>query len=377
MTPPNDSEHPASVPYRPVPQNEEPALEACRGLLYHLLRDDEDQSRLPVAELGRRALRRNLLLADYARRSAHLHPQVKAVFDAYLVESLGAHRRSQAWLELSKSPRVAEPVDVAILTVLREELEATVRVFEAERVPQADGDELPFYSAKIKRTGEPDEPWSVTITHTVKPLNVHTFGPVQQIRDLYLPRAIFLVGIAAGIQEKFSPGDVVVPRKVFYYEPERLTADGARPRPEHAEQEDLSLYGYAQHDPQAGEFVDKVREFVAGLPAYQRPDIDLNELRPKVLSENQTIACGERVLRDGKYLIGLRDFDETISAADQESYGFVQAVGKRPWMIFRGISDHADPVKRDDWKYVAAGAAAICLRDFLERSYQPKGLRKF
>lgn len=360
-----------------LPPDEEPPREACLGLLYHLLRFDEDPQRGSVGDRGKQALRRNLLLADYARRSADLHPLVKAHFDRYAVESLGAGRRPQAWRELRDSPQVAEPVDVAILTVLPEELAATKLAFGAERTPQP-RDNQPVYTAKIKRAGDQDQSFSVVITQTAKPLNVHTFRPVAQILDRYLPTIIFLVGIAAGNADKFAIGDVVVPRKVFYYEPERLTIEGIKPRPEHTEPDDDYLYGFTAYDQHEGRFADKVRSFFEELPTYRRPDIDLAEFQPRVVSENTTIATGERVLRDGEYLAELRDrFDETICAADQESYGFAEATRSVPWLIFRGISDHADPVQRDNWKYVAAGAAALCLRDFLERDYLPPDLSRF
>ena len=78
------------------------------------------------------------------------------------------------------------------------------------------------------------------------------------------------------------------------------------------------------------------------------------------------------MLRDGRYLDELRSkFDDTICAADQESYGFAMAAQGLPWLIFRGISDHGDGKRHDDWKYTAAGMAALCLRDFLEQSYVP------
>lgn len=213
------------------------------------------------------------------------------------------------------------------------------------------------------------------ITRTAKPLNVHTGVPVTRVRDQYRPQVIFLVGIAAGLRERFRIGDVVVPRRVFYYEPENMTETGITPRPQYAEPADPYLFGFEAYDPDAMEFTAKVRSFLANMPTYKKPRSVPDEFRPIVMSENATIAAGERVVRNGRYLAELRDrFDNTICAADQESYGFAEAARGLPWLIFRGISDHGDEQRMDDWKYAAAGMAALCLRDFLEHCYFPPDL---
>ncbi|MGP4030384.1 5'-methylthioadenosine/S-adenosylhomocysteine nucleosidase family protein [Actinomadura sp. 3N407] len=365
-----------------LPPNAEPLRDACLGLLYHLLRFDEDfdedQAESSIMELGKHALKRNLLLADYAERSADLHPEVRAFFDRSVIESLGARRRTEVWRELANCPKVEEPFDVAILTILREELEATVRAFGAQKDRSLPIDQ-PFYRASVVRDESTNEPpLSVVITQAAKPLNVHAHRPVAEIREQYLPKIIFLVGIAAGLEGKLNLGDVAVPRKILYYEPEKMTAEGLRPRPEHTEPREY-LFGFGVYNPEERGLSDKIRAFVEALPDYQRPNLDRAEFRPSVESVNVTIAAGERVLRDGAYLAELqRRFDETICAADQESYGFAEAARNLPWLVFRGVSDHGDPVKRDDWKYAAAGAAAVCLRDFLEStSYVRPGLPNF
>ena len=114
---------------------------------------------------------------------------------------------------------------------------------------------------------------------------------------------------------------------------------------------------------------------MASIPASKQPTSIPEGFRPSLVSENATIATGERVLRDGEYLAELRNrFDNTICAADQESYGFANAARGLPWLIFRGISDYGDTVPADDWKYTASGMAALCLRDFLEYGYLPPDL---
>ena len=217
-----------------LPRISEPDTEACVGLVYRLLTDEQGYGNTTNRDLGKWELRRSLLLADYARRSVNLPFGIKARLDARIVESFAASARPQALAGLGEELPTVETCDVAILTVLREELEATIAAFGADVRPRRVQGQ-PIHRAQIPCANRPEGMLSVVITRTARPLNVHTLMPATRVRDHYKPLAMFLVGIAAGLPHKFNVGDVVVPRKVFYYEPERMSEGGINPRPQCAE----------------------------------------------------------------------------------------------------------------------------------------------
>lgn len=356
-----------------LPRLEEPTAEACVGLVYRLLTEGSHGT-ATGGDLGNWELRRSLLLADYARRSTSLPTAIRSQLDSHVVESFGATYGPGRWTGLGRVLRSTETCDVAIVTTLREEFEAALVALDSDRRMHRIGGQQ-YYKAEIACANRPEKALSVIISRIARPLNVHAAASVTQARDLYNPRAMFLTGTAAGLRNSFSIGDVVVPRKVFYYESEKMTTEGVVPRPQYAEPDDPYLYGFGTYSFDANDYYDKVESFIASIPRSKQPTSIPEGFRPHLISENATIATGERVLRNGKYLAKLRDqFDDTICAADQESYGFANAARGLPWLIFRGISDYGDATSADDWKYVASGMAALCLRDFLEYSYLPPDL---
>lgn len=356
-----------------MPGGEEPPHEACVGLLYYLLRN-EGPTGADELDPGEHAFRRLILLADYAWRSFELPSTVKGRLDGFVIDALSAGRR-RPWQTLGSAapgtePVTAKKVDVAILTVLREEFDTAVTVFGAESASR-EGTSQPFFEAVVSCAHSP-EPLSVVITKAAKPMNVHAAAPLARLREYYRPVITILVGIAAGHPQKVSLGDVVVPRDVLYYEPARLTPHEVQPRPEHTEPPDQYLYGIDRYDAEAGPFGYRMHLHFAELPSDRRPEIEADAFRPTVFTENASIASGENVLRDGRFLSELGErFDERIHGADQESYGFAESSRGTPWLIFRGISDYGGPDKPAGWKRLAAASAAHCVRDFLERTYLP------
>lgn len=82
--------------------------------------------------------------------------------------------------------------------------------------------------------------------------------------------------------------------------------------------------------------------------------------------------CGEKVLVDDGLRKLAQDVNRKIYAVDMESYGFAAACehSRKPWVVFRGISDYADPKKDDSRHIVASVAAAVTARLFLQRAYK-------
>jgi nucleoside phosphorylase/CheY-like chemotaxis protein len=289
---------------------------------------------------------------------------------AAAIEALTAPRRAGR-PATPRGPAQAQ-VDVAIVTVLPEELRAVLDVFGIAQVPQAG---QPFYRCQLPCRGRPGRPLEIVITSVLKPLNVHMGARIAPLRHKFSPLAAFLVGIAGGRPGKAAPGDVIISQRVFYYEPGRVTSDGTAPRPQTAEPSDPHGYGLLSYGSGQATLHQRIQDFIARLPPRYRPSALTVDHLPAV--SQATVASGENILRDGTELNTLASrFDDSIAAVDQESYGFADSVRDLPWAIFRGVSDNANEIQDDRWKYVAAGFAAACLRDFLETSYVPPDVRE-
>jgi nucleoside phosphorylase len=353
-----DDQHPDVQPGFASLREEEIAREACLGIIFHLGAAGEHTSGNSASDR-----KRLLLLADYARRSEELLPELQGPLDRAVIGSFNAAIKTADPVGL---PRLTL-TDVAIITVLPEELKAVLDVFGIEQVPQAG---QPFYQCQLPCRGRPERPLDLVITSVLKPLNVHVGARMAPLRNKYSPRAAFLVGIAGGRTGKAGPGDVIISQRVFYYEPGRVTSDGTVPRPQIAEPSNTYGYGLLSYGSGQATLHKRIQEFIASLPPGYQPSTLQKDHAPAVFQA--TIASGENILRDGTVLNSLASrFDDSIAAVDQESYGFADSVRDLPWAIFRGISDNANEVQDDRWKYVAAGFAAVCLRDFLETFYVP------
>jgi len=347
----------------PVPA-EEPDVEACVGMAYYLLPSSRD-----ATVNTDWVYKVTLLLSDYGRRSEAIALDLQERLHRVVIQTFGPTAERLNVSDLASHLPSKRAVDVAIVTILPEELKATLRAFGLKHEPQ---EGQPFFHATVPCHGRPGRDLSLVITAAPKPLNVHIGAPVARLRSQYSPAAVFLVGIAGGRKGRARHGDVVIAQRVFYFAPGRVTADGSAPRPQVAEPHNAYGNGLYSYDPAETGLFDRVATFIESLPPQQRPASMRKGFMPTFHRANTTVAAGESVFRDGKLLEQMAQrHDDTIRAVDQESYGFADAVRELPWAVFRGISDIANSRQDDRWKYVSAGIAALCLRDFLENGFVP------
>lgn len=203
-------------------------------------------------------------------------------------------------------------------------------------------------------------------------------GAAAAARNLitrYRPRAILLMGIAAGIRGKVRIGDVVFSERVLSYEPAALVRrDGvstSEPRPEieripHAILQDLM--GYRSDQKRLQERFLRAGGVFPEPPPGKQEEYRLH-VATGVHAHPGTIASGEKLLRDPSKLITLRSqLHGKVEVGEMEAAGLVEACrqGGVPWLVIRGISDFGDEFKNDHFHTFAARAAAAVLADFLE-----------
>ncbi|MFJ2235217.1 hypothetical protein [Streptomyces sp. NPDC087859] len=348
------------------------AEEACRTLVYLL----HNRKWVPAGrnpdELA--YVKRNMLIADYARQSLDLPTELRQELDRIVVESFLPPNPTALRGKLDMAPKAAESVDIAVIVVILEELDAALGAFgmTQDDFNKRDvvGDQR-FYRTRLPNGYRPQKPLSVVITTAGKAGNVQMAKSVSALLKRYEPELVCLLGTAGGVKDEVQTGDVVACDRVYYYPPGRRgPGQVVQPRPRHAQGRSDFGHGLYYYAPGRTGFQDKVREFIGGLLPDEIPVTFSADRMPEVHTTNVTIASGEEVLRDGEFLPGLHLIDNTIRAADMEAYGFSQAVDGLPWLIFRGISDYG-PDREDRWKYVSTSFAAICLEDFLGTQYLP------
>ncbi|MFP3986235.1 hypothetical protein U9R90_01750 [Streptomyces sp. E11-3] len=353
---------------------EQSAEEACRTLVYllHNRRHEWASGGRNPDELG--YIKRNMLIADYARKSLDLRPEVREELDRMVVDSFLPPNPAATRRRFDMSPKAAETVDIAVVVVILEELTAALGAFGMTQndfnKSHVVGDQR-FYRTTVPNGYRPLKPLSVVITTAGKAGNVQMVKSVGALLKRYEPELICLLGTAGGLEDEVQTGDVVACDRVYYYPPGRLTEGQIlQPRPKHGQGRSDYGHGLYYYAPGETGFQEKVKEFIRGLLPDEVPETFSADRIPEVHTTNVTIASGEVVLRDGEFLPGLHQVDNTIRAADMESYGFSQAVEGLSWLIFRGISDYG-PDREDRWKYVSTSFAAICLEDFLSTQYLP------
>ena len=162
----------------------------------------------------------------------------------------------------------------------------------------------------------------------------------------YHPRAVLLMGIAAGIRGKVRIGDVVLSERVVAYEPAALvrSASGAavQPRPEidrapHAMIQDMMSY---RADPKRlrEAFLRAGGEFPTAPPGKEEEFRE--HVAGSIAARLGTIASGEKLLRDPVKLLAVRDsMHGKVEAGEMEAAGLVEACrpGNIPWLVIRGF----------------------------------------
>lgn len=240
------------------------------------------------------------------------------------------------------------PIDFAIITALPVERAAVVHRLDGVEKLQFEDEPLTFYAGTAAIPGEAT-PYTVVVTQLPDMGNADASITTTRVIQRWKPRQILMVGIAGGVKEKVSLGDVVVSQFAFYYEPGKLTLEGTESRARDFNS-DLLLYARAQHF----ETLDWKRHIEVDRPDAGDQAVPTVHFGP--------IACGEKVVADLDELKKLRQLCPKMLAVAMEGAGVAKAVlsDAHPprYLEIRGISDYAGPDKNDGWHAYAANAAA-------------------
>ncbi len=275
-----------------------------------------------------------------------------------------------------EKPPPANGLDVAILTVIQPELFAVLDalgISASQREKDAHGTVYFRGSLRSQLTGRDYE---LVVTCIGAAGNYDASAAAYGVIAKHRPRALLLLGIAAGMREKVQIGEVVLSERVVAYEPAAVVSSGderssnTEPRPEidrlpHSMNQDVTTYR-----PEPARLEALFRDAGGQFPVAPagREDEFRNLVATTIKVRAATIASGEKLLRDPAKLRAVKQEQHgKVEVGEMEAAGLVAACRRAnvPWLVIRGISDFGDPFKDDRFHDFASRAAATVLADFL------------
>lgn len=320
------------------------------------------------------------------------------------------------------------PVDVLVITALKEELDALFEVTTGLGEPWADGHggDVPYRIATFEGQRGPIR---VAAARTTRTAGVATATIATRLADLLKPACLAMCGVCAGHPEDTDLGDVVIAERVFHHDQGKLKPG--------AFQGDLwvnsltdawlraaqdlaglaeGFHGYVTADDEAGRWWF-IEQLLAGrdpmrssalrryVPDHRRAAI-LKSLRDELgyvslsgktfsLTDAGRDAGHEREILHG-VLVTERPYHIHVApmgsgnpvvadgliwerlashgmrkalAVEMEAAAVGQVAHERslPFVVVKGVMDHADPGKDDRFKAFAARVSAEVLMEFLRR----------
>ena len=175
------------------------------------------------------------------------------------------------------------------------------------------------------------------------------------------PQHTILVGIAGGLHEDVSLGDVIVSTVIWDYEPRKETAQGTNYRPE--------VYNANKH------LLGRITEMCLNTQAvrrWQQACKKKNGTTPKV--HCGIFASGNAVIADQRMRETLKRLNDKILGVEMEAANAFAASANfadpRRIIMVRGVCDHADPDKAaldqsGKWRPIACFNPAKFVQEFI------------
>lgn len=307
-------------------------------------------------------------------RVADAGTAVKTFFDrsAQLVEKLPGFD-----LEQLPGPGL-ERAHIGILTVIPVELRAVQTAFQIDRNLHLTTQSGTIYWLFKHNIIHREQEIAIALGCIGEAGNYDAAAATTRMIETLKPKAMLLVGIAAGMRGKTKIGDTVLAERVVGWEFGSINADSngglprtiARPeidKPSHRMIQMLNAYDESVAQQNATRLFAKLGwEFPVGRVGDNEW---VSNVADQISIRKATIASGEKLLRDPGKLISLREnIHGKIEVGEMEGSGFSKAcaAGQVEWMVVRGISDLGDHLKDDRFHEFASRTAAAVAVGFVE-----------
>lgn len=243
---------------------------------------------------------------------------------------------------------VGHKVDILIITALAEELESICGYLRCEEKSYSADSALTYHHSSVSSLHN-------TMHYSVATTCLFGMGNPDSgvlasgaIRDLN-PSYIIMFGIAGGIRSRVSLGDVIVSTRIFYYEQAKLRPTSVETRP---------------------------YTFMADAILRNRLEDYASRVKKDYSVKFGPFAIGEKIVADDATVASFQLYEPKLLGIEMESFGVATAANHattRPRFIaIRGVSDHADEQKDDNWRQIALQNAAEFLVSFLECGTLPQ-----
>jgi nucleoside phosphorylase len=261
---------------------------------------------------------------------------------------------------------------IGILTVIPAELRMLLHALEmqeAARVKHSSG--TIYYSTEITDANQLYSSTVIVSCFGVAGNYTSSVATAEMIAH-YRPDLIILCGIAAGIRGRTRIGDVVLSQGILGYESGTSTSNGEQLRPEggaidHSTAQDVANY-LARASFKEVEIIKCKIYSDHPVPPVGRETEYQDHVSAEMTIHQGVIASGEKLLRDPRKLIALRDgYHGKIEAGEMEAIGFYTACqyARTRFLVVRGISDFGDSLKNDLFHKLAAAAASAVTANFV------------
>ena len=260
--------------------------------------------------------------------------------------------------------KLHDTADFGIVTALRDEILAVLRALgQVRQVKGGQDDFRYYYVATVRCRDGSDQTVVCVLANEMGQLPALTV--THDLIEAWSPRHVLLVGIAGGIAKRgVGYGDIIVPRRVHYYEPGKLTSKGRRQRgPSWEASASLQSAADALDLESDASWPSRIKAKRPGSRARRVPIIHRDEL-----------ASGEEVWAD----LGTQTVEEVLArfnkvvAVDTEANGVFRAVHdaavqpKPEVLVIKAASDLIDN-KDDTWRDYAREAAAAFAIGLIEK----------
>lgn len=213
---------------------------------------------------------------------------------------------------------------VVILTAIQEEYEAVSAHLSHLTVETRNG------TVYEKGRFAPEQhPGAEVVIRLCGQSNVNAAAEAERAVHVFQPDYLFFVGIAGG-RKDLAIGDVVFGSKIYYYEVQKLTAEGTKYRP------DLARPTYE---------IEEIAKLAQTKPEWTRW---IKGRRKRFSAKVGAIASGEKLIDDYGSTVATnldRHFNDTL-AVEMEGFGFGSVLARQGGQarqlcfgVFRGISD--------------------------------------
>ena len=256
-------------------------------------------------------------------------------------------------------------MDVGILTILADETKAVIDFLKKHpnyKEEQGKMSKRFYYKGEIPALAVKSH--QVVCTRALKQGNRSIMSAYQDLSMEYRPKLIILLGIGGSIHKDADICDTVIAEEIYYYDKRAEAPDGTNRR--------LVSYNI---EPWLLNEINRLFNEYGDTPEFDSWEGSCKEKFKLLFGP---IGTGEAVIkhRDAKEREWLAKVNDKTLALDTEASGVAQQFsedqirnGYKPegYLIIRGISDHADKEKNDNWRVAATGNAMLTLQHLLKK----------